>query len=393
MSDMRLHILCVADYLGSWSYETSWELYNNDDNLILQFVGAGYAEGQTVTSDVCLPDGCYHRGPRFIQRQLERCDTNESRHDFSLEQGSLGYIPFSIGTEKSECDFTTRFIGCPETDALNYVPGALTPSSGLDACISRYTFITNKESNEYFYFEPAPPKIGAPLMMLLHFLTGTAADMASIVDFRIKAMEEQTAIVYPEGTLSVYLTPHWNHNFEQHEADDLSYLTQLSLYLQQSKGFPGVFPFGISNGMYVQYTLACFAPTVFPVITGWGGKMGGRIWETCPFPPCALPFMERPCDFTLHRWTEQHTVEHQYVCLEMVQEWAERNNANKVDVSTQYSGSYSVTVTSRTNPKLIMKQPSMRKRGAAQHRPPNVVIDWAWAFAKKYLPGAPTVGG
>ena len=148
---------------------------------------------------------------------------------------------------------------------------------------SEETFLHDGIEREYIYYAPDDIPVGAPLIFVLHGYTSVNNIIAGYSGFNSIADEHKVAICYPLGTRDVIGNTHWNANLEISETDDVGFLTELAIFLQEDRSLSSenTFACGMSNGGFMSYTLACEAPAVFSAVASVTGTMSGTDWEDC----------------------------------------------------------------------------------------------------------------
>lgn len=135
----------------------------------------------------------------------------------------------------------------------------------------------------YIYYAPEDIPENAPLIFVLHGYTSSNAFINGYSGFNAIADEHKVAICYPQGTLDLGGTTHWNANLNISTVDDVDFLKELARHLQSAKSLSAehTFACGMSNGGFMSYTLACEATDVFKAIASVTGTMSGADWMEC----------------------------------------------------------------------------------------------------------------
>jgi len=149
-----------------------------------------------------------------------------------------------------------------------------------------------EERRSYYLHIPEnlPPR--APLVIVLHGLGGQADKLRYGLGFNRTANQHQFAVVYPQGLPVGRSSSHWNAGFDFTDVDDLGFLVGLKNVLTRVHDLDDrrVYLVGISNGAYMAYHLACYAPNEFAAFASVIGTMGGFDWQNCA-PRRAIPLL------------------------------------------------------------------------------------------------------
>ena len=273
---------------GEWATEMSFSIVDEAGYEVGYFQGVD--DGQTGDTTLCLMDGCYLLtsedtwGDGWNGGSVELNIDGEVL-EYSLEDGQLGFLTFGVNTE--DCYF--EIPGCTDSTALNY-----SPDFNIDdgSCINILEFDFNKEPRQYLYYEPEGIQSGAPLIFVLHGYGGNAW---GIYDFGFNELADEHGftVCYPYGMDDDFGTPHWNSGLNISDVDDLGFLTNLAIFLQEEHGLGAdcTYACGMSNGGYMSYHLACEASETFKAIASVTGTMSAYDWEVCD-PTNPVPVLE-----------------------------------------------------------------------------------------------------
>ena len=173
---------------------------------------------------------------------------------------------------------------------------------GLVMVFSAYTlnaqyliFEHDGVEREYLLYIPDQIEPDAPLVFALHGYTGTANGLRNYIGMDAIADEFGFAVCYPNGTKDAFGNGFFNVGYAFHsdeEVDDMSFLTALADYLQETYTLSkeNTFSTGMSNGGDMSYRLACQAPDVFKAIAPVAGTMMLNVQQNCPVQ--GIPVME-----------------------------------------------------------------------------------------------------
>ena len=145
----------------------------------------------------------------------------------------------------------------------------------------------------YYLHVPDGLEPGAPLVMVLHELGGRADKLRYRTEMNRLASEHGFAVVDPQGLDYKPTSSHWNAGFAFSDVDDVGFLTSLVGQLDARHNLSPAksFAVGISNGGYMAYHVACYAPEVLSGIAVISGTMAGGDWGDCDpqVPTSVLP--------------------------------------------------------------------------------------------------------
>ena len=173
---------------------------------------------------------------------------------------------------------------------------------GLVMVFSAYTlnaqyliFEHDGVEREYLLHIPDQIEPDAPLVFALHGYTGSANGLRNYIGMDAIANEFGFAVCYPNGTKDAFGNGFFNVGYAFHsdeEVDDMSFLTALADYLQETYTLSkeNTFSTGMSNGGDMSYRLACQAPDVFKAIAPVAGTMMLNVQQNCPVQ--GIPVME-----------------------------------------------------------------------------------------------------
>ena len=151
-------------------------------------------------------------------------------------------------------------------------------------------------TRQYIYYEPENLNQQMPLVFVMHGYTGDANSIRNYSQMNDFADQYGFAVCYPRGTVDGGGNRFWNVGYAFHPnetVDDVSYLTQLAQYLQQSNGLNPDYTFatGMSNGGEMCYMLACQAYDTFKAVAPVAGMILQDILDDCDAAP-GIPVFE-----------------------------------------------------------------------------------------------------
>jgi polyhydroxybutyrate depolymerase len=155
---------------------------------------------------------------------------------------------------------------------------------------AQLTFEYGGVEREYYLDLPLNLADGAPLVLAMHGYTSSAATLRFYSGWSIIAGGDGAAVCYPQGTLDLGGTSHWNANLGISATDDHGFLLALTQHLQAEYGFSPdcTFACGMSNGGYMSYSLACHHPEIFRAVGSVTGAMSAYDYANCT-PSVAVP--------------------------------------------------------------------------------------------------------
>jgi polyhydroxybutyrate depolymerase len=207
-------------------------------------------------------------------------------------------------------------------------------------CISCSSTIPVEEevsAREFILYKPDNLPSNAPLVLALHGYGGSGARLQSYSGMDEAADIHGFAVVYPEGTLDNRGYSHWNANLSISSTDDLSFLVKLAEDLQAQHNLDSerTFAFGMSNGGFMSYALACGASDAFSAIASVTGTMSGFDWNDCnpaqPIPALRIHGVDDdvvPIDGSMSTWGGWGGAPH---ADEVVAFWANLNGTTTID--------------------------------------------------------------
>ncbi len=158
---------------------------------------------------------------------------------------------------------------------------------------SSFTYVHDGINRSYILYTPdnLPPQ--APLVMLLHGYTSTAAAVQAAYGMNAIADANGFAVCYPQGTQDASGTNFWNIFFPNETVDDIGFLSNLAQDLTATNGFDPscTYVCGMSNGGMMSYLLGCERPDVFRAFASVTGTVTSNFASNC-LPNITVPFMQ-----------------------------------------------------------------------------------------------------
>ena len=148
---------------------------------------------------------------------------------------------------------------------------------------AQMTFEYGGQTRQYFLDSPAELDSGAPLVFVLHGYGGTAWSMRNYSGWGAVAESEGIMVCYPQGSLDMGGSPHWNANLGISSTNDLGFLTALAEHLQSMYFLSPecTYSCGMYNGGYMSYSLACNHPETFRAVGSVTGAMSEFDFDNC----------------------------------------------------------------------------------------------------------------
>lgn len=156
-------------------------------------------------------------------------------------------------------------------------------SCSSDHGIYEATMAHAGRDRQYILYRPNDLPSAAPLVFMLHGLSGTAASVMNYTGLNKLADNNQFAVVYPQGLKLKDVTDaeadygdatFWNADPDYGlDLDDVDFLTELAAHLHEHCQLSAKHRFiaGHSNGGAMSYSMACLAPAVFRAVASIAG--------------------------------------------------------------------------------------------------------------------------
>lgn len=169
------------------------------------------------------------------------------------------------------------------------------------------TFVWGEAEREYFLHVPEDIPDGAPLVVALHGLGGNAEKLRYGLGLNERADAQGFAALYPQGVRLRQGSRHWNAGFGFSDTDDLGFLNGLIANLRRSHDLGPVYVFGISNGAYMAYHMACHGAENVQAIASVVGTISRSDWNACaPSGGIDLLHIRGENDFIIQRGGIEH---------------------------------------------------------------------------------------
>ena len=148
---------------------------------------------------------------------------------------------------------------------------------------TEHTFEFNGVERTYFLDSPVEFNSGAALVFVLHGYGGTAWSMRNYSGWSALAESEGIMVCYPQGSLDIEDSPHWNANLGISASNDHGFLNALAQHLQTTYFLSPecTYSCGFSNGGYMSYSLACSHPETFRAVGSVTGSMSEFDFDNC----------------------------------------------------------------------------------------------------------------
>ena len=162
---------------------------------------------------------------------------------------------------------------------------------GQDSGLSNFTFTIDGRERIYYLYIPDNLTDKAPLVFVFHGYGGNAKSMIEYSGMNPVADENGFAVCYPQGVFGEDEKNSWNAGYSNPDVDDVKFITELALHLQQKYHFnpENTFGTGMSNGADICYVLACRAPEAFSAFAPVAGCMMETTFNACnPLKPVPI---------------------------------------------------------------------------------------------------------
>ena len=103
-----------------------------------------------------------------------------------------------------------------------------------------FNFYHDNEFRQYYLYEPDNLNQNAPLVFVLHGYTSSATTIMNYSNMNSVAEQNGFAVCYPQGKIDQWNNRFWNVGYDFHSnqtVDDISFLTDLALHLQNQNGY------------------------------------------------------------------------------------------------------------------------------------------------------------
>ena len=138
----------------------------------------------------------------------------------------------------------------------------------------------------YTFYAPEHLEKDAPLVMVIHGFTSSAARIMEYSKMNDIADENGFAVLYPQGTKDEKGNTFWNVGYEFHadsKVDDLDFIITLTQFIQEEYALSktNTFVTGMSNGGEMCYLLSCRHSNVFKACAPVAGTMMSSFFDDC----------------------------------------------------------------------------------------------------------------
>lgn len=211
------------------------------------------------------------------------------------------------------------------------------------AQVAKYgTFQHDGLTREHYIFVPNEKGPNTPLFVALHGMGGNAKNLRFGIGLTKRAEEDGFAVLYPQGIRLPQGSRHWNAGFDFSDIDDLGYLDALIEHVMSTHGLNRrrLTVFGISNGGYMTYRMACLSKHPIHAAAIVAGTISKADWSHCPAPyPVSVLHIHGTEDPMIHfegmaegmlGWAQAPAVP------DLIAKWAEKLNATPVETLTNY---------------------------------------------------------
>lgn len=144
-----------------------------------------------------------------------------------------------------------------------------------------YTILHGGLSRTYHYYHPIDLPENSPLIFVLHGYAANAEDFMDWLPMHELADEHDFALVYPQGFDDNSGMTHWNADLTISNIDDVGFLKNLALHLQNTYKLnpERTFISGFSNGGFMSYEMIVKQPDIFKAAASIAGTMSGASWD------------------------------------------------------------------------------------------------------------------
>lgn len=205
------------------------------------------------------------------------------------------------------------------------------------------TFEHDGRERQYLIHIPDSVAHNAPLLISMHGYTDDAHRHQRYSNLNSVADDNQFIVAYPRGSKDKFGKRFFNMGYFFHQeetVDDLGYITELTLYLQEmyQVDTARTFTSGFSNGGDMSYLLACRRPDIFKGFVSVGGLMLEEFKDSCEFvrPIPILEIRGETDSITMYQGdlTNRTGWGHYLPIEETMKFWKERNDCQKVTYDT-----------------------------------------------------------
>jgi polyhydroxybutyrate depolymerase len=199
------------------------------------------------------------------------------------------------------------------------------------------TYVYDGLNRSYILYLPDDLPAQAPLVLLLHGYTSSAASVQSSYGMNAIADANGFAVCYPQGTQDESNTNFWNIDFPNENVDDVGFLSNLAQDLAAIHNLDAACTYvcGMSNGGMMSYYLGCERPDVFSAFASVTGTVTSNFVQSC-LPNITVPFMQvhGTSDFVVpyDGGSPAAATFGEFIGVERVmRKWAKANSCNSVN--------------------------------------------------------------
>lgn len=144
-----------------------------------------------------------------------------------------------------------------------------------------YNLFYGGQNRTYHYYQPLNLPENSPLIFVLHGYNANALDFMDWLSMKELAKEHGFAVVYPQGLNDDSGKTHWNAGLTISTVDDVGFLSELALQLQESYELhpERTFISGFSNGGFMSYEMIVKRPEIFKAAASIQGTMSLATWN------------------------------------------------------------------------------------------------------------------
>lgn len=143
-------------------------------------------------------------------------------------------------------------------------------------------FVHDSLNRSFIYYTPASwtQDQSLPVLFVLHGLLQDATSIMDITNFNDIAEANNFIVCYPDGVNSAWNA---NMNVSISQADDIGFLEELSLYMQNNFNTDPSKQYltGFSNGGFMCHKMLCESSQCFAAVATVAGTMSDTVYQNC----------------------------------------------------------------------------------------------------------------